>query len=228
VIATLGRLPAARIARSPRLWCSVGGWCALTLIFAAFARHDGWAHGADRVLGSVYGALALPFIGYAVARATFAGRSMVASTAPLVAFGAAPWRGALASICVATLATALVGASLAATVALIAHGSADPPLGRDAIASAYAGGLGGAAYAAWFALGTTVGRRGGGRLVFLAADWLLGAGNTTAALVTPRAHLRNLLGGAAPLSISERSSATLMVALVVVYTLLAARGGKRR
>jgi hypothetical protein len=228
MIASLGRLSAARIMRSSRFWLSLGIWCSLDIAFAVIARQHGWAHGADRVLSSAYGALSLPFIAYAIARAAFGGRSMVSSTAPLVAFGAQPWRAAFASVCVATTATALLGASLAALVALVAHGTADPPRAHDAIVSAYVGALGGASYAAWFALGTTIGRRGGGRLLFLGLDWLLGGVGAPTALATPRGHLRNLLGGASPLNVSERSSAIMLVGMIVLCTMLACRGTRRR
>ncbi len=228
MIAPLGRLPAARILRSPRLWITLGAWCSLVLAFAVVARLEAWAHGADRVLASAYGALALPLIACALVRAAFGGRSMISSTASLVAFGASPWRAALACICVAAMATALLGAGLAALVALIAHGVADPPPGRDAIVSAYVGGLGGAAYATWFALGTTFGRRGGGRIVLLAVDWLLSAVGGATALVTPRSHLRNLLGGVSPMNVSERSSAVALVALAAFFAFLAARLARRR
>jgi hypothetical protein len=90
VIAAVGRLSAIRIARSSRLWLSLGVWCFLALAFAVFARRDGWGHGADRVLSSFYGGLALPFMACAVARAAFGGRSMTSSTAPLVALGVSP------------------------------------------------------------------------------------------------------------------------------------------
>jgi hypothetical protein len=228
MIAALGRLSATRIARSSRLWLSLGVWGLLALAFAIFARKEGWGHGADRVLSSFYGGLALPFMACAVARAAFGGRSMTSSTAPLVALGVSPWRAALASICVAALATAIVGALLAASVAVIAHGAADPPRGRDAIASAYAGGLGGAAYAAWFALGTTIGRRGGGRLVLLGADWLLGGAGAATAFATPRGHLRNLLGGDSPMNISERSSSVMLLALMAACTILACQNARKR
>ncbi len=206
----------------------LGLWCSVAVACAVIARQNAWAHGADRVLSSVYGALALPFIAYAIAGAAFGGRSMVSSTAPLVALGTPPWRAALASVGVAALASALLGAFLAALVACVAHGAADPPAGHDAIVSAYVGGLGGAAYATWFALGTTMGRRGGGRLVFLGLDWLLGGAGTPTALATPRGHLRSLLGGASSLSISERWSATMLVALMAVCTILACRSTRRR
>jgi hypothetical protein len=228
VIVSLGLLPAARIVRSPRLWITLGAWSSLVVAFAVAARVDGWAHGADRVLASVYGALALPFIALALARASFGGRSMTSSTAAVVAFGAPPWQAALASIFVAALATAAVGAGLAALVALVAHGALDPARGHDAIVSAYVGGLGGGAYATWFALGTTIGRRGGGRILLLAVDWALGTAGGTTALATPRGHLRNLLGGVSPMDVSERASAVVLVALAALCTVLAIRGARRR
>jgi hypothetical protein len=228
VISALGRLPALRIARSRRLWLGFAGWSCLTLAFAVAARRDAWAHGADRVLTSVYGALALPFVACAIARAACAGKSMLSATASLVAFGAHPRRAALVTLLVGASVTALFGACLAALVAIVAHGSSDPPAAGDALVSAYVGGLGGAAYAAWFSLGTTVGRRGGGRLLLLAGDWLLGESHSSIALVTPRSHLRNLLGGSPPDGISERTSALVMLVLVVVCTLLTLRGSQRR
>jgi hypothetical protein len=228
MIASLCRLSAARIARSWRLWVGLGIWCSVAVTCAVVARQNGWPHGADRVLSSVYGALALPFIACMIAGAALGGRSMISSTAPLVALGTPPWRAALASVCVATLASAILGACLAALVACVAHGAADPPAGRDAIVSAYVGGLGGAAYATWFALGTTIGRRGGGRLAFLGLDWLLGGAGTPTALATPRGHLRNLLGGASSLNLSERCSASMLVALMALCTILACRSTRRR
>jgi hypothetical protein len=228
VIGVLARLPLARIARSPRQWLTTGAWSALAVGFAIAARADSWAHGADHVLVSVYGSLSLPFMAYALAREALGARSMVAATSPLVAFGATPWRAALACSCVAAAAAALSGACIAAVVALVAHGSADPPQARDALLSAYVGGLGGAAYAAWFTVGSAIGRRGGGRLLLLAVDWLLGEAGGPLALATPRAHLRNLLGGVPPSSVSERTSALALVALAVLYALIAARGAQRR
>jgi hypothetical protein len=140
-----------------------------------------------------------------------------------VAFGATPLRAAAATVAVVVAASAAACAVLGAAVAIVAHGSADPPVARDAIASAYAGALGGAAYASLFALGSTFGRRGGGRTVALVADWLLGANATAVALVTPRAHVRNLLGGAPPAGIGERGSAILLILLAVVFATLAVR-----
>jgi hypothetical protein len=228
VIAALARLPLARIVRCPRQWVTTGAWFALSVGFAIAARADSWAHGADHVLVSVYGGISLPFMAYTLVRAAFGERSMVAATAPLVSFGAPPWRAALACLGVAAAAAALMAAVLAAVVALVAHGSGDPPRVGDALVSAYVGGLAGAAYASWFTLGSAMGRRGGGRLLLLGLDWLLGSFGGPTALATPRGHLRNLLGGPCPSNVAERTSAVALVILAAVCALLAARGAQRR
>ncbi|MDP9152364.1 MAG: hypothetical protein M3O36_20755, partial [Myxococcota bacterium] len=97
----------------------------------------------------------------------------------------------------------------------------------DALASAYAGALGGAAYAGWFFMGASFGKRGGGRPMLLVLDWVLGASGGFAALITPRAHLRNVLGGAAPLAMSGQASSASLVAIAVACALLAVSRAQR-
>jgi hypothetical protein len=228
VIAALARPPLARLLRTPRSLLTLGAWCLLAVGFAIAARASGSSHGADHALVGAYGALVLPLLAHALVGAVVGSsssnaRSLAASTAPLVSFGASPARAAAVAVGVAVVACAALGAVLAAAVALLAHGADDPPAAADALASAYAGLLGGAAYAAWFAAGASFGRRGTGRTVLLVVDWLLGAGHGAVALVTPRAHLRNLLGGDAPMGLSGRASTAVLVALAVVCAALAVR-----
>ncbi len=223
MIGTLARLPVARLARAPRGWIAVGAWTLLALSIAVLARSRGAAHGADHVLLGTYGALVLPLLAYVIVGTVLGARSLAGSTAPLVAIGASPRPAAAVTVAVALVACAGTGCVLATSLALLAHGSADPPLAGDAMASAYAGALGGAAYASWFSLGAAFGRRGGGRSIFLVIDWLLGAGSGTAALVSPRGHLRNLLGGTPPMELSGRASAGALVLLTLVCALLAIR-----
>jgi hypothetical protein len=227
VIGALARLPLARLARTPRWLLVIAAWCAAAVAFALVAHSGGAAHGADHALVDAYGALVLPLLAYAVVGAMLDARSLAASGAPLVAFGAPPARVAAVTLGVAAAAAALMGASVAAVVAVVAHGGSAPPPGRDALVSAYAGALGGAAYAAWFALGASFGRRGGGRAVLLVVDWVLGASGGAAALATPRAHVRNLLGGAPPLGWSERASAVALVAVGALCAAWAVRRARR-
>ena len=224
MIAALARLPLARLLRTPRAWIAAGAWCALALAVAFAARSQGSARGADHVLVDAYGVLILPVLTYALVGAVLgSARSVSASIAPLVTFGARPARAAGVAIAVAAVACALVAALLAAILAVVAHGAADPPRARDALSSAYAGALGGAAYASWFSLGAALGRRGGGRALLLAVDWGLGANAGAAGLVTPRAHVRNLLGGTPPVGLSERGSAVALVLIAAACAIAAVR-----
>jgi len=223
VTIALARPPLARLLRTTRGWLPIAAWAAVAVAFAVTARSGGSVRGADHVLVGGYGGLVLPLLSYAIVGALFGARSLSASIAPLVALGALPARAAAASVLLAMATTALAGLVTAAVVALVAHGSADPPLAGDALESAYAGGLGGAAYAAWFALGASFGRRGGGRALLLVADWLLGSTGSAAALLTPRAHLRNLLGGPAPMDFTQRASAAWLVAIAVACAVLSIR-----
>jgi hypothetical protein len=221
VIAALARPAIARLVRTPRALLVLGGWCLLAFGFALAARSRGSAHGADHALLEGYGALVLPLLAYALVGALVGPRSLRASTAPVVSFGASPATAAAATAAVGAVACAVVSAALAAGVALVAHGTSDPPRVADALASAYAGALGGGAYAALFALGATFGRRGGGRTMFLVADWLLGGGSAATALLTPRGHVRNLLGGASPMGWSGRGSSVALVAIALACLLVA-------
>jgi hypothetical protein len=221
VIAVLARAPMSRLLRTPRAQLAVGVWFAVAVAFAVAAR--GTWHAADHAMLDAYGPLVLPLLAYAMVGAITGPSSLSRSVAPLVAFGVSPARAASAAVVVAVVACTAAAACLAAGVDVLAHGSADPPLWRDSMASAYAGGLGGAAYAAWLMLGTSVGKQGGGRLAFLLADWVLGANDGAAALVTPRGHLRNLLGGTPPMDLPQRASAAALVVLAIACALLSAR-----
>ncbi len=222
-MAALARPSIARLLRRPAGWVAIGAWVALACGVAWIARMRGSAHGADHVLVDTVGALVLPLLAYALVRVTFGWGSLRTSTAPVVAFGAQPVRAAAAVIAVAAITCAAIGALVAATAAFVAHGVSDPPPLRDAATSAYAGALGGMAYAAWFSLGATFGRRGGGCGVLLIVDWILGATAGAGALVTPRGHLRNLLGGSPPMDLTQRASVAALLALTLVCALGAVR-----
>ena len=224
MIAILARPPVARLLRSGRGRVAIIAWCALAVTFAVTARTSGSSHAADHVLLGAYAPLVLPLLAYALAGTVIGTRSLAYSAAPLVALGARPGQVTAVTLFVACAACAISGGLLAVVVDVVAHASADPPLGRDAITCAYAGGLGGGVYASLFASGASFGKRGGGRPLLLVLDWVLGAGDGPAALITPRAHIRNLFGGTAPLELSGRASA---LALVLIGLLCAAIGIRR-
>jgi hypothetical protein len=121
-------------------------------------------------------------------------------------------------VTVAIAASALFGGALGAVVDVVGHGALDPPLAEDALRALGVGALGGAAYAAFFAVGASFGARGFGRSVLLVLDWVFGTSAGTSSLLVPRAHVRNLLGGAAPLDVSARTSYLALGVMIVVFT----------
>lgn len=122
-------------------------------------------------------------------------------------------------------ATGAVAAALAAlvagVVAVVAHDSTAPPLTTDVASSAWIAALAATAYVAWFALGATLGRRGGGRGLVLGLDFVLGGAGAPFALVMPRAHAESLLGGAAPLGLPQGASVLALAAITLLATTLA-------
>jgi hypothetical protein len=213
----VARVPFARLTRVPRAWIPMAVWIVLALGGAYVAERHGAAHAADHVLLGAYGAIALPLLVYGVVTATLGGDGLASSGRALIAFGAAPAAVTSASVVVAALASALLAGLLAGIVAAIAHTSLDPPLASDMLTSAWIGALGGAAYAAYFMLGSSFGARGAGRAVFLVLDWILGSGEGGLAVFFPRAHVRNLLGGEAPLELAQPASVGLLFLLLALF-----------
>ncbi len=222
-------IPWLRLSRAPRVWTAIVLWCAVALAPALLARRASIGHGADHALLGMYSAIALPFLAYTVLSGVLGRDSLGRSGLVLANFGASPRRVATFAIAVAVLASSALGGGLAALVDGLAHGPLDPALAQD-LPRAFAGGaLGGAAYAAFFALGASFGARGFGRSVLLVLDWIFGAGTSASALLTPRAHVRALLGGPAPLDVSSRVSSAALVVMVLAVTWLAtARASRAR
>lgn len=211
----LARQPFARLARSPRAWALVGGWAALAIVSALLVRARGQSSGADHVLRGGFSRFMFPLLTYAIVGAVIGGAGMRKSIRGIVGLGARPRSAALATALVAASACAIVGAVLFAAVCVAAHGQADPPLGRDLFASTWIGALAGAAYGAYFAAGSSFGRGGAGRAVFLAADFLIGGAAGAGAMFTPHGHLMSLLGGPLCADLSQRASSVMLVVLVL-------------
>jgi hypothetical protein len=220
-------LPLARLVRSRAAWVILLGWAGFALLASVVARRGGAVHGADHALLGAYGAIALPLLVYGVVAQALNGDSLARSGLPLVSFGASPSRVARVTLLVSVGGSMLAGGLLGAVVAAVAHGSADPPVARDVAFSAEIGAVGAAAYAAYFVFGASFGARGIGRSVLLVVDWVLGVGHGTSALLTPRAHVRSLLGGAPPLGMSARGSFLVLGLLVVVCGAIAVRRAGR-
>ncbi len=140
---------------------------------------------------------------------------------PAARFGASSHHVALGIALATALTAALVGALLAVVVVAAAWGPGAAPFIRDMLLSGWIGALTGAAYAGWFSLGATFLRRGLGRFVPLAADFLFGGSAGVVGALMPRGNAVNLLGGPSPLGLGQPASAGLL-ALSAVLLVLAA------
>lgn len=209
------RLAAARLRR-----ISTPVTLIVAALFVAFAalveRRLGPTTAADRTLvGAVFG-LALPLLGYLTLHAVTDGGRLDAALTVIARHGGQRKLAALGLVGACALALAGAGATLAALGVALARG-AGPRLASDLLASSWVGVLGGASYAAWFALGSTVGRRGGGRVWALCIDWVLGSSATLLAAAWPRGHLRNLLGAEPVLGMPQWAGLAALVALAAAY-----------
>lgn len=212
----LARVSALRLIRTPRSWLPIVGWSLLAVVFAVSARARGSTTGADHVMRGAFSFLVVPLIAYGVVGATLGTAGLRRGIRGMVALGAAPRSAALASVLVAIATSALLSGALGAVVCAVAHGSGDPPLARDLVASLWIAALGGGTYGAYFSAGSAIGK-GAMRGVFLALDWIIGGGAGVGALITPRGHLTSLLGGPLCADLSQQTSSVLLVVLLLAY-----------
>jgi hypothetical protein len=225
---TLAMIPLLRVMRSRQAWAWLFATAALALGSAWVARSHHAPHGADDTLLNLYASVVVPILALAIATAGADGTGLARSAGTLYRLGAPARRVVAVTVGVTIGASALACAALGALVAAWAHGSADPPLVTDAFHTFAFGAVGGAAYAAYFGLGSAIGARGWGRLMLLIADWMLGGGVDVAASLTPRAHFRNLLGGEAPLDLAPSESLAVLAILTALCVVGATRITARR
>ncbi len=214
----LARVPLARLVRTPRSIAIVAVWSVVAIVAAIVSRKS--TTGADHVMRGSFGYVVVPLVSFAIVGAALGGQGLKRAVRGVVALGAAPRRAAAAAVGVAIVVSAVACALLAILVCAIAHGQSDPPLASDLFASMWVSALGGAAYAAFFACGSAIGKgtmRGG----FLAVDWIIGAGSGVGSLVVPRGHVTALMGGSLAAELPARASSVALIALIVLYSGLA-------
>lgn len=222
--ALLARVPLLRLTRTPRAWWPILGWTLVAIVSALALRSR--IAGADHVLRGTFGVVVLPLASYGMVGATFGPGGLKKSIRGVVGLGASPQAAAFASVLVAVIASAVVGALLAMLTTAIAHSSGDAPLARDLPTSTWIGALGGAAYAAYFSVGAAIGA-GTMRSGLVALDWILGGAGGVGAALVPRGHVLSLLGGALPADLPQRASSGLLVVMIVVFGGLAVLIGRR-
>lgn len=210
----------ARLAQLRSLLAAAAGLVLVGLV-AISEKHTALFGAASRALeGEVFGLILPVALVLASRRALEPTRLDLAAT-PLARFGPSRRAVALGLVVASITGASLLAASAGVLTAVLAHDPTAPAVRFDALSCAWIGALGAAAYAALFALGATFGSRGSGRWWVLAGDFLLGSTSGVGALLAPRAHIQNLLGGEPPLLLAQPASTASLVAMTVVFTLLA-------
>ena len=148
---------------------------------------------ATRALqGPLFG-LAIPLAMLSLVSLAFAHGRVDISMQPVAVLGASrrsALLGALPGIAIVGAFLAWISAGLGT---MTAHGFRTPGAPGDAWTTAYVAALTALAYVAYFTAASTFGAKGGGRLIALVADLLLGSVAGYAAIPFPRAHALNLL-----------------------------------
>jgi hypothetical protein len=199
---------------------AVFGLVSVALV-ALLERRTGSVLSADRALAGVALGLCLPVLAYGVVRSATVGQRLATSLWPLARYGQSRRSIALGVLWIAAAVNAFIGLIVAVLSVLCVRLPADPLLLHDSLTSAWIGALAGVAYTALFLCGATLGRAGGGAFVLLALDFAFGAGTGVTAVIWPRAHVRNLLGGAAPLELPQIASSACLLALFLLLVTIA-------
>jgi hypothetical protein len=186
--------------------------CALTAWLERFFHP---VHAVDRALIRDSFGVWLPLSAYAVVRRASAG-GRLDSLVRAIVHHAGNRRQALAGASLMLGGILVVsGACFAVATVLAAHPTSEAGLARDLLLSGWVGALAGASYAAWLVFASQFGKRGR-RGTLLALDLILGSSLGVWALPFPRAHVRNLLGGAPPLALPQSTSSALLMGSIVL------------
>lgn len=176
---------------------------ALSLGVALLERAQGRVGAADRALsGGAFG-IALPLLCYFLVGRVCGAAKLGEAVTPLARHGLDRRALALGLALPPALVAAAFSALSSVLVLCVTRGLSDPELGRDTLTSIWIGIVSGPAYVAAFLGASAFGRGGRGRAWLLAADFVLGAGDSFWAFPWPKAHIRNLLGGSAALELSQ-------------------------
>ena len=208
-----------------RLWQTVvfaaaAGAILLGVVMALMERHSDLVGATGRVLeGPVFGWL-VPFVSLFGAIRVLGGRRLDQTAAVAARFGYSRRAVAFGLVLVNMVMAGVLSAALASVAVVVAHDpAASPSMLRDALTTAWIAALASYAYCGMFAFGSMFGSRGGGRLVCLAIDLLVGGSHNVLAVVLPHGHAINLLGGDATFCVGQPAS---VLALVLLGSLFAA------
>lgn len=211
----------------PETWVLFPIGVTASVIMALVEREQSRLGAADRALSGAALGVALPLLAYWVSERMLAKRRLAQHLLPIVRHGGRPASAAFGLVLALTSTLALGGAALGGITAATAHGFRDGPWIIDSLTSAWVGSLGGMVYATCFLSASSFGKRGGGRLVFLALDGVLGLSNGVLAIPWPRTHIRSLLGGEPPLGLSQSVSLLILLLVLLMGVALALRRARR-
>jgi hypothetical protein len=203
-----------RLARRSTWLVSLLG-IALAVVGAIIERRVSSAGAVDRALHGAVG-LILPLVVFAIVTGVIGRAHLREACWSAARFGVARRDVALGIV----IATAGVGGAVALLIMLTsvvaAHSTSAPPLAGDALTSAWIGALTGAAYVGWFSFGATIFQRGGGRFIPLTIDLVLGGSAGIVGVILPRGNAQNLIGGLAPLGLSQPASTAILLTSAIV------------
>ena len=190
---------------------------------AALDRRTSGSGAADSALeGPVFG-LALPILAYLLIERACDAQRLDRSVDTVVRYGA-DRRAVMLGVLLTSASWLAVASALLTILALLgAHSLHDADLARDLRASASIALSSGAVYALYFCAASLFGKRGGGRKWALILDFVLGAGSSALAAPWPRAHTRNLLGGAPVLDMSQSAAWIALIVIGVASVALSVR-----
>jgi hypothetical protein len=204
----------------------LGTWWALAAGFSFAAlltllERQGGNRAADASLTGISFGVVLPLLALFAVHRCCRGERLDQCFRDLALHGADRRRMTWGLALVAVTAAGLLGLVLGALTIALARNLNDAAFLNDLGSSATVGAFAGAGYACWFALGSRFGGRGRGRTAFFLLDWVLGSSTGALALPLPRGHVRNLLGGAPVMELSQASSGVVLGALIFFSLLLA-------
>lgn len=213
VAMTLGwRFGLARLRH--RAFFAVSGLAlSVALVGALIERRVTSSGSLDRTL-EVEFRLVVPLFVFAVVGIALGRRQPATLVTRVTRFGAPSRETTLGLVAAIVAVSALACGVVVALSVLVAHGHGGASLPSELFTATWIAVLTGAAYAAWYSFGATFFRRGGGRVVPLVLDFVVGGAGFAGAIL-PRGNALNLLGFDAPMGLAQRASSVMLVATAV-------------
>jgi hypothetical protein len=196
-----------------------GGTVLFGLLIGLLEHHAARVGAADRALATSF-RLLVPLSALALSTLVIGSKNLRELAWPVARFGHSRHGVALGQLGLVTTLVATTTLLSVAVAVLTAHlgggaRAASAPLATDLFTSSWIALLVGAGYSAWFGLGATFGKNGGGRMAVLALDFVLGATGFFGA-VMPRGIAYALIGHSASTDLGQRATSAIGLLTVVI------------